>query len=223
MAAAGVYPFWDFPRRSRPGYTLGDGAELGRGGGNHMAVEVERARRLFTVAEYHRMGEAGILAPGERVELIRGEIVEMSPIGPRHAAFVDNLNQLLVLRLAGRTRVSVQNPVELSEHSEPQPDLKLLRRRALPYKAAAAQAEDTLLVIEVAETSLAYDRATKLRLYAESGVPEYWVVDCASERVEVYRHPDADGYRDAAVIGPGGTVSPETFPDVALSLAEIFA
>ena len=97
-----------------------------------MPAEVERARRLFTRKEYHRMAEVGILKPKERVELIRGEIVEMSPIGARHIAFVNNLTQLLVMRLGGRAIVSVQNPVALDEGSEPQPDLAVLRRRVPP-------------------------------------------------------------------------------------------
>jgi Uma2 family endonuclease len=189
-----------------------------------MALEVAAARRRFTREEYHRMGEVGILRPTDRVELIRGEIVEMSPIGRRHAAFVDNLTQLLVTRLAGRAIVSVQNPVVLADDSEPQPDLKILRRRPISYKHRTADAEDTLLLIEVAETSLAYDRSTKLRLYAETGIPEYWVVDCVSESVEVHRTRQADGYRDVSrVTAADATVSPQAFPDVVVTLAEIFA
>jgi Uma2 family endonuclease len=196
---------------------LFDGEEI-------MAVEVATARRRFTRDEYHRMGEAGILKPTDRVELIRGEIVEMSPIGPRHSAFVDNLTQLLVARLAGRGIVSVQNPVVLADDSEPQPDLKILRRRSLSYKHRTPDAGDTLLLIEVAETSLAYDRSAKLRLYAETGILEYWVVDCVAEAVEIHRTPAAGGYRDVTrVAGGGATVSPEAFPDVVLTLAGIFA
>ena len=188
-----------------------------------MAVEVAAARRLFTREEYHRMGEVGILKPTDRVELIRGEIVEMSPVGRRHQAFVDNLTQLLVVRLAGRVIVSVQNPVVLADDTEPEPDLKILRRRPVPYKEREAYAEDVLLLIEVAETSLAYDRSTKLRLYAEAGIPEYWVVDCATESIEVHRTPDADGYRDVIRVAGVATVTLQAFPDVALTLAEIFA
>ena len=188
-----------------------------------MAVDIECARRLFTVEEYHRMAGAGILKPDDRVELIRGEIVEMSPIGRRHVAFVDNLNELLVVRLAGRAIVSVQSPVAVSAHSEPQPDLKVLRRRPVRYKDVAATAPDVLLLIEVAETSLRYDRTVKLRLYAEADVPEYWVIDCDAEAVEVYRAPTADGYREVTRVMGEGTLSPAAFPDVRLTLAEIFA
>jgi Uma2 family endonuclease len=186
-----------------------------------MPVEVQLPRRRFTRKEYHRMGKVGILKPNERVELIRGEIVEMSPIGPRHSAFVDTLNELLVTRLAGRAIVSVQNPVVLSDDSEPQPDLKLLRRRS--YKQQTAETEDTLLLIEVAETSLAYDRSVKLRLYAEAGIPEYWVVDCLAESVEIHCAPTGTGYQDVTrVTDPAATVSPQAFPDIALSLGDIF-
>ena len=188
-----------------------------------MAVEVAAARRLFTREEYHRMGEVGILKPTDRVELIRGEIVTMSPIGRRHHAFVDNLNQLLVVRLAGRAIVSVQNPVVLAADTEPQPDLAVYRRRTVPYKEREAYAEDVLLLIEVAESSLAYDRSTKLRLYATAGIPEYWVVDCPAESIEVHRTPDAAGYRDVSRVAGGATVTLQAFPDVALTLAEIFA
>ena len=212
-----MYPSRDFSKHLLSGYMLLDGEET-------MAVEVAAARRLFNREEYHRMGEVGILKPTDRVELIRGEIVEMSPIGDRHVAFVDNLTMLLAPRLVGRAIVSVQNPVALADDTEPQPDLKVLRRRPAPYKDGTAWGEDVLLLIEVAETSLRYDRSTKLRLYAEAGIPEYWVVDCVGESVEVHRTPHAGGYRDISrVTGGTATVTPQAFPDVTLTLAEIFA
>jgi Uma2 family endonuclease len=124
-----------------------------------MALELAAERRLFTRAEYHRMGEVGILGEDDRVELIRGEIVKMSPIGRHHIAFVNNLTQLLVTRLAGRAVVSVQNPVVLSDDTEPEPDVTVLRNRS--YKDAEPHVADVLLLIEVAETSLRYDRVTK--------------------------------------------------------------
>jgi Uma2 family endonuclease len=188
-----------------------------------MAVEVAAARRPFTREEYHLMGEAGILKPTDRVELIRGEIVEMSPIGRRHYPFVNNLNQLLAVRLAGRAIVAVQGPIALADDTEPEPDVAIIRRRPVPYKEREAYAEDALLLIEVAECSLAYDRSTKLRLYAAAGIPEYWVVDCVAESVEVHRTPDAGGYRDVSRVAGTGTVAVQAFPDVTLTFAEIFA
>lgn len=189
-----------------------------------MAIEVAASRRLFTREEYHRMGEVGILSDSDRVELIRGEILTMSPQGRRHRAFIDNLNHVLSMRLAGRAIVSVQMPVALADDSEPEPDLQILRRRAVPYKDREASAEDVSLIIEVAQTSLAYDRSTKLRLYAEAGIPEYWVVDCVAESVEVHRTPAVGGYREVSrVVGGDATVTLQAFPDVVLPLADIFA
>ena len=186
-----------------------------------MAVEVAATRRRFTRAEYYRMAEVGILGKDDRVELIEGEIVEMSPIGDRHFAFVINLSEILYASLAGRARVSVKGPVVLTDDTEPQPDLAVLRRRA--YKERKAQADDVLLMIEVADTSLAYDRTTKLRLYAEAGIAEYWIVDCTTESVEVYRTPGPDGYRDVTRASGTAPLIPQAFPDVALTLGEIFA
>jgi Uma2 family endonuclease len=188
-----------------------------------MAVEIATARRLFSREEYRRMVEVGILKETDRVELIRGEILEMTKPGRRHVAFVNNLTALLIVRLAGRGIVSVQNPVVLSEDSEPQPDLAVYRLRDVPYKEREAYAEDTVLLIEVSDTSLSYDRSTKLSLYAETGIPEYWVVSCVDETVEVYRSPSTSGYRDLTRVTGGGRVSLEAFPDVVLTLAEIFA
>ena len=188
-----------------------------------MAVEVAATRRRFTRKEYYRMAEVGILGPRDRVELIRGEIVEMSPIGPRHSAFVDNLNRLLVRRLPDDAIVRVQGPVALADDTEPQPDVTVLRRRAVPYKEREAWADDAVLVIEVAESSLAYDRSTKQRLYAEAGIPEYWVVDGAAETVQVHRGPGPDGYRDVHLVAGASTLSLQAFPDVVLNTTEIFA
>src|SRR5207249_6598112 len=119
------YLLRDFRRGPRTGYMLGDGTSL-RVVGRPMAIEVAAARRLFTREEYHRMAEVGILKPTDRVELIRGEIVEMSPPGRRHRAFVDNLTQLLTVRVAGRAMVSVQNRVVLADDTEPEPALKII-------------------------------------------------------------------------------------------------
>ena len=188
-----------------------------------MAVEVAAKRRRFTRAEYHRMAEVGILKPTDRVELIRGEIVEMSPIGRRHKAFVGNLAQLLIVRLAGRATVWAQSSIVLADDTEPEPDLAVLRRGTVPYKERDAWAEDVLLLIEVAESSLAYDRSTKLRLYAEAGIPEYWVVDCTAEAVEVYRTPGPEDYRDVTRVAGEATVTVQAFPDVVLTTSETFA
>jgi Uma2 family endonuclease len=169
------------------------------------------------------MAEVGILGRRDRVELIKGEIIEMSPIGPRHAAFVDNLVRLLIRRLPDEVIVRAQGPIALTEDTEPQPDLTVLRRRTVPYKEREAWAEDALLVIEVAESSLAYDRSTKMRLYAEAGLPEYWIVDCTAETVGVHRGPGPGGYRDVNLVAGAATLRLQAFPDVELRTTDIFA
>ena len=188
-----------------------------------MAVEVAAARRRFTRSEYHRMGEVGILREDDRVELIRGEIVEMSPPGRRHRAFAGNLNQQLAGRLSGRAVVWMQNPIVLTDDTEPQPDLAVLRQRSVSYKEREATAEDVFLLIEVADSSLAYDRTTKMRLYAEAGIPEYWVVDCAAEAIEIHRSPNREGYQDVTRVAGTGRLALHAFPDVVLTTADIFA
>jgi Uma2 family endonuclease len=188
-----------------------------------VVVEAAPARRRFTREEYHRMFEVGILGPTEKLELIRGEIVKKMAPGRRHRAFVDNLTQLLVVRLAGRAIVSVQNPVALSDDTEPEPDVQILRRRSVPYKEREAFADDTLLVIEVAESSLAYDRSRKLALYAEAGVPEYWGVNCVAESIELNRRPEGSRYLDVQRVEGTAPVTLQAFADVTLMLAEIFA
>ncbi len=188
-----------------------------------MAVEVATTRRRFTRAEYYRMAEAGILGEDDRVELIEGEVIQMSPIGRLHRAFVGNLGQLLSARLIGRAAVWVQNPLALTDDTEPVPDVVVYRPRAVPFKEREPDAQDTLLVIEVADSSLAYDRRTKLRLYARAGIPEYWIVDCAAETVEIYRDPDGPAYRQMTRATGAATLALPAFPDIRLTLAEIFA
>ncbi len=186
-----------------------------------MAVLAERMRRLFTIEEYHRMAETGILQPADRVELIDGEILEMSPIGSRHMACVNNLNRLVVLGLGVRAVVSPQNPVQIPRYSEPEPDLTVLRARS--YKTFAPTADDVLLLVEVAETSLRFDRTVKFALYARAGIREYWVADTAAESVTICREPDGELYRDVGVVGADGTVSPLAFPDLSIRVADLFA
>ena len=152
-----------------------------------MAIEVERTRR-FTADEFERMVAAGIFREDERLELIGGEIVEMAPIGHRHAACDSNLHERFVRGLGDRAFVWGQGPARLAIDSVPEPDLALLRRRS--YQTGAPRPEDVLLVVEVAESSLRYDRTTKLRLYASAGVPEYWIVSVGGEWIEVCRSPE---------------------------------
>jgi Uma2 family endonuclease len=189
----------------------------------YLCSEVAITRRRFTRTEYYRMVEAGILGKRDRVELIKGDIVEKFPMSTRHHAFVMNLSMPLIVRLDGRARVSVGTAVALADDTDTEPDLAVLRIRTPSFKVREPYAEDALLVIEVADVSLAYDRTTKLRLYAEAGIPEYWIVDCTAEAVEVYRNPGGDHYLDVARVIAPATLTLQAFPDVALALAEIFA
>ena len=185
-----------------------------------MAIEVERTRR-FTADEYERMVELGIFREDERLELIGGEVVEMAPVGHRHAACIANLHESFVMGLGKRALVWSQGPARLAIDSVPEPDLALLRRRS--YRAGSPRPDDVLLVVEVAESSLRYDRTTKLRLYARAGVPEYWVVSVAGEWIEVYRSPEGEGYRERRRAGRGETVAPAAFADVSIDVDEVFA
>lgn len=182
---------------------------------------VEVRRRRFTIEEYYRMAEVGILGPEDRVELIEGEIVEMSPIGPHHAACVAALTRRLLLAAGERAVVSPQNPVRLLPDTEPQPDIVLLRPPESRYWERHGTPADTLLVVEVAETSYRYDRRVKLPLYARAGVPEVWIVDLPQGVVQVFREPGAAGYASERPVGRDGTVAPAALPDAAIAVAEI--
>ena len=188
-----------------------------------MAIEVEIPRRRFTVDEYHRMAEVGIFHPDERVELIEGEIVEMAPIGPRHAGCVINVNRLFITRLGDRAVISPQNPVVIQPRSEPQPDLLLLRRRAVSYSRMHPIPDDVLLAVEVADTTVRFDRLVKARLYARAGIAEFWLFLATDGLVEVYRAPGPDGYTSVTQHAAGETLSPLAFPDVAFSVTDFFA
>ena len=167
------------------------------------------------------MGEVGILNEDDRVELIRGEIVHMTPIGTRHAACVARLNELLITHLRGRAILWPQNPLTIVPDSEPQPDIILLRHRADFYAAALPAPADVAVLIEVADTSLRYDRRVKGQLYAESGIRDYWIVDLAGDAVDVYREPGAGRFERTERYGCGATLTPLAFADVTLAVDDI--
>lgn len=173
--------------------------------------------RRFTVAEYYRMAEVGILAPDERVELLDGEIIQVSPIGSRHAACVDRVNQLFI-PARPRAIVRVQGPIRLDDYSEPEPDLALLRPRADFYAMGHPGPADVFLIVEVMDTSAASDRTVKLALYARAGIAEVWLVDLNRGLVEVHRQPSAAGFGEILTFRRGQTVSPLAFPDLALDV-----
>ena len=179
----------------------------------------EVTRRRFTVHEYHKMAEAGILHENDRTELIDGEIVEMSPIGGRHALCVSLLNRLLVRSVGERALVSPQNPVRLDELHEPQPDLTVIRDRA--YGRSLPTPEDTLLLIEVSDTTLAYDRNVKLPIYARAGIPEVWIVDVNGNRLERHTDPSGDLYRRVELVRSGEALASTTFPDLTFAVDDV--
>lgn len=173
-------------------------------------------RWKLDVHEYHRMGEAGILTGDDRVELIEGELVEMNPIGIGHTGAVIALNHLLVQAAGTRAMVSVQLPVRLDAHNEPQPDFALLRPKPSRYRDALPVAADVLLLVEVAESSLRFDRAVKAPLYAAHGIPELWIVDLGGAAVEVHRDPGPDGYASVTRHVRGETVEAAMLPGLRL-------
>jgi Uma2 family endonuclease len=176
----------------------------------------------FTVDEYHRMGEAGIFSEDDRVELLAGVIVEMSPIGPLHAGTVARLTTLFSSRLGNRVIVWIQNPLLLrDEDSEPQPDVTLLQPRADFYTRAHPEAHDVYLIIEVADTSIAVDRDVKFPIYARAGIPEAWLLDVSAERLEVYGHPTAQGYQEVRLLQRGEPVAPQAFPELVLTVDDL--
>ena len=180
-------------------------------------------RHRLTVADYYRMGEAGIFAPEARVELIEGEIIDMAPIGTRHGSAVKRLNALFVAAVGSRAVVSVQDPLRLSELSEPEPDLMLLKPRADFYADAHPTAADVLLLVEVADTSARYDREIKLPLYARHGVREVWIVDLEARLLRICRLPAGEAYAEVTTSATPARTPIAALPDVEIDLTAIFA
>jgi Uma2 family endonuclease len=185
------------------------------------AEPVEVTRHRFTVAEYERMGQSGILSEDKRVELVCGEVILMSPIGERHAACVGRLTQALILLLRRSAIVWVQNPIVLDDYSEPQPDVAVLKPRADFYEQAHPRPEDVLIVIEVSDTTLEYDRKVKLPLYAAAGIPEAWLVNIPEERIEVYGDPTGGEYRGARSYARGRRLQSHTLEGLRLSVSKV--
>ncbi len=151
-------------------------------------------RRRFTTQEYEQIAAAGVFAEDDRVELLEGEIVQMSPIGPQHSACVSRLNRLFQEKLGNAIIVRVQDPIKLGSHSEPQPDVALVQPRPDFYAGGHPEPEDVLLLVEVADSSLSYDRDLKLPLYARAGIAEVWLVTPLSQTIESFRGPSEMGY-----------------------------
>lgn len=184
-------------------------------------TSAQPARKLFTTAEYNQMLEAGILDEDDRVELIEGELYEMSPIGPRHAAAVNRINRLLSLSLADVAIISVQNPVELDEYSEPQPDLTLLKWRDDFYSQSHPTPADILVAIEVSETTHERDRSLKLPSYARAGVSEVWLVDLFNDHVEIHSQPASGLYQEIRIVLRDQPLVSKSIPQLQLNAEDI--
>jgi Uma2 family endonuclease len=186
-----------------------------------LTMTLTPTRRRFTVHDYGRMGQAGILTEDDRVELIDGEIIEMSPIGSRHVATVGRFSKRFEQRFGDVTLVFVQSPVRLAEHDEPEPDLALVKPRPDFYAAALPTPPVIFLLVEVADTSLDFDRRPKLPLYARHGIPEVWLVDVTTETILVSRDPTPSGYRTSWMVGRGDRIAPLAFPERELDGVEL--
>jgi Uma2 family endonuclease len=176
----------------------------------------------ITVAEYEKMVETGFLPADERVELLGGNIVDMSPIGRRHAAFVSRLNKLFFGILSNDMIIWSQNPVILDDYSEPQPDLVILKAKADFYESAKPIAEDVFLLVEISDSTLAKDRNIKIPLYAKANIQEVWLVNLNEDTVEVYRHPAGNKYNIFNTYKLGDNLSILAFPDVQITVDQIF-
>jgi Uma2 family endonuclease len=188
-----------------------------------MQMESWPRRHRITVHEYHRMAEVGLLAPDARVELIEGEIIDMAPIGKDHQSIVDQLTRLLVIALGDDAIVRVQGSIRLSDWSEPEPDVALLAPRADFYRKEFALGTDTLLVIEVSDTTLRYDRDKKVPLYARHGVPEVWIVDVQNDALLVYGDLRDGSYERHVALERPTSVPITHLPGVTLDVAALFA
>ncbi|MCQ8130000.1 Uma2 family endonuclease [Methylomonas rivi] len=184
-------------------------------------VAVFPQKHLTDIAEWHRMGEAGIFPPDCRMELIEGEILHMAPIGFNHAGHVNRLISTLTVLAQGQAIPSAQNPVQLSDLSEPEPDFLLLHPEPNFYTTRHPNASDVLLLVEVSDTTLRFDRSQKLRLYASHNIPEYWIVNLIDDCLEVYRQPQDGDYLHKIVLGKSDSLNLVALPEVRIEVAAI--
>jgi Uma2 family endonuclease len=183
-------------------------------------MSIQTQKRLFSVVEYQKMAEVGIL-PERGVELINGEIFEKSPKGSRHVKTVTKLNRLLGKRVGDEAIISIHNPFIADNNSEPEPDIAILKNRTDFYENELPHSEDVLLIIEVADTSFYCDSTVKLPLYASSGIPECWIIDLGKKEIHSYWEPIGDAYRFSVLVGIGDEISTQYF-DLNLSVGAIF-
>jgi Uma2 family endonuclease len=181
---------------------------------------IARAPFRFTVERYDAMIDAGIFGENDAVELIRGEIVRKMPIGDKHSACLMRLNEYLVQQIGKRAMFGIQNPIVLPD-SEPEPDVSVVKRKDNYYADGKPRAEDVLLIIEVADSSLEFDRVDKLPIYAEAAIPEYWIVNLIEDLVEIYRDPDGSTYATTNIVRRGDSIALLHLPDVTIAVSDI--
>lgn len=182
---------------------------------------VVQTKHRFNVSEYYRMAETGVLPANARVELLNGEIIDMSPIGPFHGGVTNYLNRCFSAASERRWLTSIQNPVRLDDHSEPQPDLMLLKPAPDFYRKHHPQPEDVFLLVEVSDSTVESDQSEKIPAYGRAGIVEVWIVNLNELTVEVYREPHFTGYGSKTILRPGEQAAPLAFPDVAVDVAEL--
>jgi Uma2 family endonuclease len=180
-------------------------------------------RHKLSVSDFYRMGEAGILNEDDRIELIEGELIDMAPIGSRHAGIVTRLARLLMKAVNDQAIVSVQNPLRLSGRSEPQPDVMVLKSRPDDYIDALPEPADVMVLIEVADSSIDYDRKTKLPLYARHGIPEVWLIDLNTQLLEHYTQPGDEDYGQLVTLDKRHKISPALLPNVIIDLEPLLS
>jgi Uma2 family endonuclease len=176
----------------------------------------------LSVKAFHQMEEAGIFAAEDRVELIKGILIDRSPVGPSHASRVKTIVELLFSHLLGKAAIGVQDPVVLDDFSEPIPDISILKWRKDKYAKAHPRPEDVILLIEVADSSLASDRANKIPMYAEAGIAECWLLNLPEQRIEVFSNPVEGQYQDRHVVNPTGQLKIEPF-EIVLKAEDLLA
>ncbi len=175
----------------------------------------------FTVGDYHKLAEVGILKDTDRVELLNGQIFTMSPIRSPHAGIVDDLFEMLVLKLHGKAVVRGQNPVQIDDFSEPEPDIAIAHYKSDKYRSAHPTPEELYLIIEVSDTTLERDQTVKMSLYANANIPEYWIVNLNDRQIEIHRQPKSGEYHFKQIISESGVVECKSF-DFALQYDDVF-
>ncbi|MGI8502300.1 MAG: Uma2 family endonuclease [Hassallia sp.] len=177
--------------------------------------------RLWTVADYHRMAETGILDEDERVELLEGKIIWMSAKGTAHSSAVARTYKLLENRLGNQAWILIQDPIKLNQRSEPEPDVAVVQIDPLDYADHHPTPSEVYLIVEVADSSLKFDCETKAKAYAQAGIADYWVLDVVERQLYVFREPNEDGYQSKVILGENGMISPLQFADLQIVVLEM--